>query len=244
MEYSLQISMKSWNFIPRNKPTSLGRLVQSFSQKASLQSDPRVNPYEFKLRDFSILRHPFGCLAVVYALTLLDAGAYQAERSERLRKEIWTQARNLRFQGGWEKVGEALSFTPYRGINDIEQSLMSNFSTEEWFGNFLPEVYRVIEKLIKTVSILSRDKELTKRERYRGVRRKIRRRGYNDKGFRRPVHEDHQTGPDWSLDLKEQEFQNLCDRYCLAETPKRGYFLNASGGRIPGSRSNERSILQ
>lgn len=245
MEYSLNTSLRSWDFVPKNKPTSLGRLVISFSQKASLQSDPQNNPVEFTLKNFEILNRPVGCLATIYALTLINCGSSQAERTERLLKFISNNARNLRYQGNWKLVGELLSIDFHsRGSYSIENKLFPMFTSEEWFGNFLPTVFTIIEKNLEIVSIVKRQKELSKRERFRGIRRKIRRRGYNDRGFRRPIHECHQTGPDWYLDQKEQEFQEMVKKYCIVDPPKRRYFCNASGGRKAGTRPNEGGILE
>jgi hypothetical protein len=236
----LNLSLKAWSFVPKNRQASLGSLVIKFSQEASLQSDPHCLSDEFSLKSFEILNRPFGSLAVIYALSLVSAGSNRAERTERLLEFIWKNASNLRFQGGWTKVGKVLHQDLYsRGTNGIEQILFPMFSEEDLFGNFLPLVYLVIEKNLCVVNTIKRQRELSRRERFRGIRKKIRRRGYNDKGSRRPDHEDRTVGPDWELDRNEEELQELIKLYSLGKPPKRSYYCKASGGRIAKTRTSK-----
>jgi hypothetical protein len=228
-----EIFKEAWNFHPKERPTSLGEVVIKFSEKTSLQSDP-YNPVEFYLKDSSILETAFGCMAVLYSLVLVCGGRGQMERIEKVRKKVESVGRYYRFQGKWADVGALLhtELNTY-GMNNFESKLLTILSTESLFGNLLPLCHTIIERNlgIKKLAFFPKD-NLSKRERLKGVKRPIRRRGYNDHGSLKLNHEHHETGPDWSLDEKEQELQKLFEVYSIVDSPPSGYFRDYKRDRM------------
>lgn len=219
----MEISSKSFfaidDFTPRGKSLSFGDLVIKFSEKTSSRSDPS-NPYEKWLRDFSILKKPDGALALILALSYTREGWSSAETSEKLIVHIFNLARNHQFQGKWDRVGEILQHCDLYtlGIHGILSSICKNMSEEDFFGNFLPEVYRIIEKNLILRPMTKGYRTLNKRERYRGIHRKVRRRGHDDKGSLKPNSLDAREvmSDVWVLE-KESERKKVLERYHLKD---------------------------
>lgn len=228
-----ELFLEVWNFRPKEKPTSLKEVVIKFSEKTSLQSDP-YNPCEYYLKDNSLLEKPFSCVALLYSLVLVCGGRGQMERIEKIRKKIEKVGQYYQFQGKWADVGALLhtELNTY-GMNNFESKLYSMFSTEDLFGNILPLCHSIIEKKLGIKKLASLPKDYTnKRDRLRGVKRRIRRRGYNDHGSLKLNHEHHETGPDWSLDEKEQKLQKIFEEYSIIESPPSGYFRDYKRDRM------------
>lgn len=175
------------DFIPKGQSLSFGELCIQFSEEASLQFDPSV-PREFTLQNLSWLRHPMQAVSVILALSFCRTGWSSAEESEKLIRHIYNMARNCRFQGRWSIVGEVLQqdlFT--RGISGILDRICKNCSSEEFYGNILPLTYNLIEqRILCFVPMYQPYREVTGKDRLKGIKRRIRRRGYNDKGSSKP----------------------------------------------------------
>lgn len=166
---------------------SFGELCIQFSEEASLQSDPQ-NPREFTMKHLSALRHPVQVISVILALSYLRTGWSSAEESEFLLRHCYNMARNCRFEGKWKFVGEILQQDLFTfGISGILTRICNNCSEEDFFGNILPLTYNLIkEREICFRSMYKPYREVTGKDRFKGIKRKIRRRGYNDKGSSKP----------------------------------------------------------
>lgn len=110
-------------------------------------------------------------------------------------QEIFVRLANLgyqhRYDGSWEVVqtvleNEILAETSLDSDN-VEKLMLGIMSEDDFFGNFLREC----ERFLKLNRYTFRDPE-----RYRRPKRKIRRRGYLDKGTLRPYHQRGRNLPD------------------------------------------------
>jgi hypothetical protein len=199
--------LKLQDFVPNGKILSLGKICERFSEKTSLLPDSK-RPFELWLSNFHVLEHPYGAMATLVAISFVRPGWSSYETIEKLVNHIWfltTKAHNS--EGRWMIVREILSQDFYRfGERGCLEKLIPYMSYNDFFGNFLPKVYSIIENNLYHRNMLKAQKELSRREKYRGIRRKIRRRGYNDKGSLRP---SHRSLPDVSRDVFVLEQERL-----------------------------------
>jgi hypothetical protein len=220
METSSQLIFQIDSFIPKRKTLSFENLLIKFSEKTSLQSVP-LKESEFWLKDFTILKHPTGALATIVALVYTRPGWSTAEVSEKLLRHIFNIARNHNFQGGWDDVGKLLHYNDLYtfGIRGILAEIVKNLSKEDFFGNFLPIVYSIVESNLCYKRMYPEyNWELSQRERRRGLKRKIRRRGYNDKGSLKPNTESSsEIRKDVWLQEKELQRKEVLNKYQLKD---------------------------
>jgi hypothetical protein len=224
MESNPKLLLDLQDFIPKGKNRSLVDLCIKFSQETSLQPVPEFLPY-FYARE-SWFKKPRGCLQIILACSLTRPGWSCAELYEKLLERIYHQARIHNFQGEWELVGEVLQqdlFT--QGVNGILCRLVKNLSKEDFFGNFLPGTYRCIEVgLFVKNNWTTPVAFLSKRDRCKGIKRKIRRRGYNDKGSRKPSHEYHGI-PKFILSESEyEEYKKRLQKLAPPKSPPSQYY--------------------
>lgn len=232
METSSDLMIQIQDFVPKGSKLSLGALVEKYSASASWQHDP-AQPYYYWLENFSMLRKPEGALSVILALSMVKTGWSSAETTEDLLEHISKICKKNMYQGGWEKVAMVLQQDLYtRGIHGILKRIIADMSSEEVFGNLLPKVYQVIPLIITKQYRTPR--VLEGRERFRGVKRKLRRRGYQDKGTRRPSHQ-WLPGSDWTLLEKEAEFVLKFEQYFHPKNPPAQYYFESLRGRILNS---------
>jgi hypothetical protein len=225
METSCSLYFKIDDFIPKGKKYSFGELVKKFSEETSLQPDPTFLP-EFYVKSSELIKKPDTCLAVILACSYIRPGYSCAELFERLLDQIYHNARCHNFEGRWSRVGEVLQQDLFsKGIYGILSIVIQEMSLEDLFGNFLPKVYSVVEHgiIVRNYANIFRD-NLSRRERLKGVRRKIRRRGYNDKGSRRLSHEHHETGYDYSYQIEDDKIKELRTKYAPPRRPRPRYF--------------------
>jgi hypothetical protein len=223
METSSKLMFQIADFVPQGKKLSFGEICRKFSEKTSSQSVPE-DPHEVWLRCFLDLENSYGAKATIFALCFSRQGWSRAESYERLLTHIYHLCENHMFQGSWKDVAALLSIDFYSaGDYGILQEVAKQMSKEDFFGNFLPLAYRIVEKNLCLKSILKHQKELSKREKYRGIRRKVRRRGYDDKGSLRPSHK-FLPGTDFSLLEKERLRQELFDSVPKLKLPKKRYW--------------------
>jgi len=101
-------------------------------------------------------------------------------RAERIIREIGQKARRAQYQGDWMIIKEILEKSNFQSWIETWRIIMPNFSSEDWFGNIVPLLKASFRK-IKYVSDYVSVEEDT-----RPVNRPQRKRGYTDKGSRRP----------------------------------------------------------
>lgn len=228
METSSRLFFAIDDFIPKGKKYSFGELVEKFSEETSLQPDPSFLP-EFYVRSSELLKKPEGCLAVILACSYTRPGYSCAELYENLLNQIYHYASCHNFEGKWTLVGEVLQQDLFsRGIYGLLSIMIKDMSSEDFFGNFLPKVYLIVESglIVRNYANIYRE-NLSRRERLKGVRRKIRRRGYNDKGSRRLPHEHHETGYDYSFRIKDEEIKKLRQKYAPPRGPRPRYYYRS-----------------
>lgn len=227
MDVTPQILFAIQDFSPKKETTSLGALVQKYSEYASLHSD---TPILLRLKGemSNAIRHPSDALTCILCISLLRGGWSSYYQIEGLVRDLSNTARRYCYEGGWRRVGEILSSTDFyrQGMQQTFQVALQDKSTEDFFGNILPHIYRWIKNnvlVFKEVSVYE-DPDIVKQDIfYRKPKRKIRRRGYNDKGTLKPSHK-------WlpgTGDLTEEEYlrrQEEFAKYKPKEPPARYWF--------------------
>jgi len=130
-------------------------------------------------------------LATLFALDLVTPSTRNYFVVDNLRQHIAKMARNNHYSGEWLKVKVYLETIKSFRLNDSVTYILSIMSTRDYFGNFLRLVRKQIRKLRwrPLYSFVTED--------HRSVVKKIRRRGYDDKGSRRPEHQ-RREGPERS----------------------------------------------
>lgn len=245
METSSNLIFQIDSYCPKGKRIPFGELVKKFSEEASLYPDPSFLP-EFWCKDSLLFKKPSTCKSLLLALVYSRPGWSCNELYENLLQHLYHICRNHNFQGEWYTVGEILQqdlFTS--GIYGILKKVIQNLSEEDFFGNIMPTTYRIFEKRLIVVrnQVSKKTEILSKRDRLRGIPRKIRRRGYNDKGSTRPLHERHEPGPDFTLDQKEQELQEIRSQLGPPKDPPSRYWYRSLdyGVGPTGSQRNKNS---
>jgi hypothetical protein len=127
------------------------------------------------------------------------------------------------------------------GICGILELIVKDQSLEDFYGNFLTGVYHCVESGLTVKNNYSKPVAfLSKKDRRKGIKRKIRRRGYNDKGSRRQSHENHGI-PVFVLSENElEERERLLQRFPPPKEPRALFFyktLNYGDGRGRSSTS-------
>lgn len=228
METSSQMILGIDQFRPRNRLVPFAELIRKFSEEASLQPNTDYLP-ELWVDTTEILRNPSSCISLILALVYVRPGWSCNELFENLLRHIFFLSQVHNFQGKWQKVARILQkdlFTS--GINGILSRVIEDINSEEFYGNVLPDTYRIIERhLIVRNQVKKLRGTYNRRERLQGIKRKIRRRGYNDKGSTRPLHEHHETGPDWFLDLVEKQRQESLNKYAPPKDPPSRYWYRS-----------------
>jgi hypothetical protein len=97
-------------------------------------------------------------------------------RTDELRSRISESCYFHRYEGSWNEVQELLEQRPT--ISAVVTVLLQQMSEDDFFGNFLKECEKFLRRERKGYKSLDFDR--------RRPRRKIRRRGYQDKGSLRP----------------------------------------------------------
>lgn len=185
MEVTSKVLLSIHDFLPfKGSDENFGEVLIKFSEKTPPCSDTS-EPYEITLRDFSILDSAFGALSVILALAFVRNGSTNAERTEFLLNHIAKIARNRNYQGRWRKVGWILSTTDLYsgGVYRIFEKIVRDIDSHEVYGNLLKLVALTIDRNLRFRKMYkSFNDSLSRRERLKGIKRKIRRRGYRDKG--------------------------------------------------------------
>lgn len=214
ISYKLYDSIES--FRPKGQDLSFGELVFSF------QRYPRYSPtlpdeaLELTLKSDFVLGTSLGCLATILAVLYVKPGVRNAECTERLLTKILEIARFRKFQGKWDLVGRILSRDIHRrGIHGYFLVIGEKFSSNKFYGTLLPLTHQIIRKNLTYQSQLRQYQEVTGKDRFRGVKRTQRRRGYNDKGTLRPNH----VTPKGKFFTEEelQKEREVRDRYHLPD---------------------------
>lgn len=191
MEFSFRkLYESSWSFRPCGKELSFGDKVKKFSQETSRYPDPEDGcPL---ILDFNreSLRNASDALSVLCLIPLVSYVPRDYFQIEALRNHIWAMASNYRFEGEWKLVSEILRTTTSQDIYSTWRQVLPFFSEEDWFGNFLPKMYNMLNgfKYKRAYRKYQNPDDLSHREKHKGIKRTIRRRGYRDKGSRRPPH--------------------------------------------------------
>jgi hypothetical protein len=184
MEVRVQTHFDIDDFISKDSISHLrfGDLVRKFAEKTSLWSDTHGS-LELTLTDWSVLQHPSGCISTILALSFVRPGWSSQECSEKILTNIYNRARHNGFQGAWAIVGEVLQQDLYtRGVHGVLVRICKHYSVNDFYGNILKKTYRLVESGFTLRCLIFADEVATGRDRFRGVKRKIRRRGHNDKG--------------------------------------------------------------
>lgn len=233
MEFTSQTIFSMYDFVPKGQEISLEGLVKKFSQETSLYSDPDGLPN--RLRLVVMPETSREAISVLLALVLIRPGWSSYYFIESVAENIHNMARKYMFEGKWKVVGELLSQQDFfsAGEYGFLRILEKYYSEQDFFGNVLPQTYRMIDTWFRTSSDYrpyrkpSDEKLLLSKP-----RRRVRRRGYNDKGSRRPSHK-WLPGKDLFLEEQEEQRQKFLSQYPLKTPPKRYWFNSYQDGAGP-----------
>lgn len=233
MKEEVSIIFRIDDFIPKGKFSSYGNLCKKFSEETSLQSASSDIPLEYWMRKHAedFLNSPQNCLSAILALSYCRPGWSSNYCLEKLLCHIFSKARTYHFEGKWKIVGEILSTQDFYtlGIIGILKPLLKNMSEDDFFGNLLPQSYKFVEKVLTRRPMYSKYidwNEIPKRVRLAGIPRKIRKRGYNDKGSRRPNHIVPKGKP-----LKEETSTKSAEIFSTLKDPPARYWFESLKGR-------------
>lgn len=128
------------------------------------------------------------CLALLVALEF-SPGTGDYYRIENLRKHVALKAKRFSYQGHWRTVKSYLETVRPQVLRDSLMFLKDIMSLDDLFGNFVPLLKKIWNKL--------EVQELTTRNPWNlpRVRYPKRKRGYDDKGSRSPAHKNHGINP-------------------------------------------------
>lgn len=182
------------NYHPKKLPgaPSFQELIVKFSQETALYSDPLVIRELWTSSDL-VIRKPSDAICILLIEPYLKPGFSSYYYFEKLERHIWSIASNNQFQGKWKIVGELLQIDFFRfGINRRFEVLFQYVTSDSFFGNYLPKMYRMMYKdrlktKLSTCNYEDPDRWLLKKEHIIYPKRCE----YNDKGSRRLQHEFH-----------------------------------------------------
>lgn len=180
---------------------NMAEMMNKSTESSSLYPDLSI-----KIPD----RSPLECLAGIFVVSLIFFEKNEIHRYnfyERIAAKCYKNA----YQGKWEQVQACLELKPNTPANIIEY-FFTIFSPEDIYGNFIP----LIKKSIKQLKVIA------KRPREPRVRYPKRKRGYNDKGSCRFIHEVHQAW-EWSGENPIRE-----DRRTFISAPTREKYWKVS----------------
>lgn len=214
------------DYSPKKQSETLSTICQQWSQETSACSDPDGNyPKEIWFNKGFQIQTPFTAIAVLVAMDYISSWSSYNQR-ERLEKHIHEMASSYRFQGRWKIVGEIQQIPALRsGINGRMSILCKYYSKNAIFGSLLPLVWKILKfhYITKIPQYRKyRDSEVWKYFEPK-PKRKIRRRGYDDKGSRTPD-DKWLPGSDWSLEEKELRSLELKNQFKLQEPPSRYWY--------------------
>lgn len=237
METSSRFFFTIEDFRPTSKkdPTkifpSFGELVKKFSQESSLYPDlpnRKTGTEDYKLKEIWFrgeIDSAQESLAFLAVLSFIkpQRGYFTLKN---VLNHFYEMAKTYNFQGKWEQVGETLSQSNYYqgGINGTLSVIIQEMNENDFYGNFLPLMYSMLKKLrVRQIYPAYQDPEnLSKRMRLKGIHRQERKRGYNDKGSRRPPHEVNPLlrGKTVVTSKEEEELRKLKELKYLPKEPR------------------------
>lgn len=190
------------DFVPKGRKVTFGKLVKKFSEETSLCSNPDGLPNQLWMK-VSVER-PSEAIAALLVISYLRIGTRSHFFIENILEHIFRMAKNYKFEGKWNRVGQSLSRQDFEslGIYGFLESIQEYYSENDFFGNLLPVAYFFLERNIFIVKTFYKPYRKSSIFDDRPVKRKVRRRGYDDKGSRRP---DHKWLPKYDLWLEEEE---------------------------------------
>lgn len=221
------------DFIPKNRQISFGDLCKKFSEETSLQSAPS-DPKIIWFKRSGDPKNAQECLALLLAVAWTRPGWSSNFSIQDILEHVYEMGKNQYFEGKWKLVAAVLQQDFYtRGCNGILQIILKHVSEDDFFGNILPLAYSFVQNRLTTKSYLQKQN----RTRSRAVRRKIRRRGYNDKGSRRP---DHRWLPGSDVFVSEEHEARKKNIFDLPGPPSRYWFSSIYGADFGRSSSKKR----
>lgn len=242
MEFSSRILLTMNDFTPKGQNLSLGELVKKYSEETSLYSNPDGLPNKLRLKVMP--EDSREAISVLLAMVLIRPGWSSYYFLESLAENIHNMARKYMFEGKWKVVGELLSQQDFfkSGEYGFLRILGKYCSEQDFFGNILPLSYRMIKSWFRVSSDYSPYRDPIDAKLIQSKpKRKIRRRGYNDKGSRRP---DHKWLPGYDKFLEEEEEQRqiLLSRFPLKKPSSRYWFSSYQYGDGPRRAQPKKSL--
>lgn len=156
----------------------LGPQVKKYSQETSLCPD--LSMEFFVSAEF--LKSAKDALAVLAILPLVCPSTRNYFLIESLRNHIGKMASTYQYQGDWAVVREILTTTDSLSVYQSWVHILPRMSEGDFYGNFVPRMVQALK------SIKLRRRYISVMEDTRKVKKPQRKRGYSDKGSRRPFH--------------------------------------------------------
>lgn len=125
---------------------------------------------------------------------------------ERVAREIGQKALRYQYQGEWMIVKEVLEQSNFSSWIDTWSVVLDYFSPQDWFGNMVPLMKQSFRKIKLKTEYIFVDEDTRK------VNKPQRKRGYTDKGSRRPENALCWFFPDeQDTRLKEPQYKSVRD---------------------------------
>jgi len=159
--------------------------VKKFSQNPS--SYPDI-PMELRVRQ-GVIKSADDALALLVAIPIVNLSTRNYFRIQRIREHLANTAFRYRYQGNWKVVGEILQQSDSSSCYTTWNIVLDHMSPDDWFGNFVPRIKKVIRGLYwKKVyhSVLNDTRPVSWPQR---------KRGYDDKGSRRLTFHPPEVSP-------------------------------------------------
>lgn len=180
METTSSLMLQFQDYVPKNLNTSLNRESLRFAEMISLASKTMIYPEIF------LKWNPKGSLTakearrIIFVLSFSGVARHQFEMVERLFHEIYKLAEFHHFEGTWKNVKEILEHKLWtRGIHGILRDL--DISKNDFYGNFIKDCIETFKRFYVKDTFQTPKEYTSKRERLKGIPRKVHRRGANDK---------------------------------------------------------------
>lgn len=169
------------------------KLLQRNLERQSLHSQPRHQPqvdgipFELAYRGSVLpLNKPRICISILLLIPILVPGTRTAAYFETVEEKIVQQVQLNRGEGKWQLVKELLAL---KGtfLKPRWEKFAQTVSSRDYFGNWEPLFLEVEKYLYSKKMYQDPYFSWSDHSRYR-VKKKVYRRGYDDKGSRRPDH--------------------------------------------------------
>lgn len=191
----------------------------SISARRRIAENTSSDLHSGKFNSFFVhVERPLEALGALLAMSLMTKERDEMSRLK-FKEHLAQMCYNYSYEGKWRVVQEVLETpTIFRNIIEV---IIQKLSIRELKGNILP----LLPGIVARVKVIQTD--LLKEARKPKVRYPQRKRGYDDKGSLRPVHEIHSC---WEHEGPNPEKEDL--RTKIVSARNRHYWVPNKGGNV------------